>query len=87
MVNLYYIQVTDYILLFVVGICLNVTFNQVVRGSSPHRPTKGINILHKFIKCNHLNYYNYVSLLGKLFSNFPDSLSLKFLSSPVSVNR
>ena len=87
MVTLYNIQVTDYILLFVVGISLNVTFNQVVRGSIPRRPTKGINILHKFTKCNHLNYYNYVSLLGKLFSNFPDSLSLKSLSSPVRVNR
>ena len=31
--------------------------------------------------------YYYVSLLGKLFSNFPDSLSPKFLSSPVRVNR
>jgi hypothetical protein len=87
MVTLYNIQVTDYILLFVIGISLNVTFNQVLLGSSPRRPTKGINSLQKFTKCNHLNCYNYVSLLGKLFSNFPDSLSLKFLSSPVSVNR
>ena len=87
MVTLYNIQVTDYIMLFVVGISLNVTFNQVLLGSSPRRPTKEINSLQKFTKCNHLNCYNYVSLLGKLFSNFPDSLSLKFLSSPVSVNR
>ena len=87
MVTLYNIQVTDYILLFVIGISLNVTFNQVLLGSSPRRPTKGINSLQKFTKCNHLNCYNYVSLLGKLFSNFPDSLSIKFLSSPVSVNR
>ena len=87
MATLYKIQVTDYILLFVVGISLNVTFNQVLLGSSPRRPTKGINSLQKFTKCNHLNCYNYVSLLGKLFSNFPDSLSPKFLSSPVRVNR
>ncbi len=87
MATLYKIQVTDYILLFVVGISLNVTFNLVLLGSNPRRPTKEINSLQKFTKCNHLNCYNYVSLLGKLFSNFPDSLSPKFLSSPVRVNR
>ena len=39
MVTLYNIQVTDYILLFVVGISLNVTFNQVLLGSSPRADT------------------------------------------------
>ena len=63
MATLYKIQVTDYILLFVVGISLNVTFNLVLLGSSPRRPTMEINSLQKFTKCNHLNCYNYVSLL------------------------
>ncbi len=41
MVTLYNIQVTDYILLFVIGISLNVTFNQVLLGSSPRRTHQG----------------------------------------------
>ena len=33
------IYVTDYYLFFVAGDCKNETFNQVVRGSRPRRPT------------------------------------------------
>ena len=50
MVTLYNIQVTDYILLFVIGISLNVTFNQVLLGSSPRRPTSNWNVLLQWHK-------------------------------------
>jgi len=57
--------ITDYLLLIVVVISLNVTFNQVVRGSSPGQPTsicKGLRtfdflkipFVRKFVRIIHI---------------------------------
>jgi hypothetical protein len=87
MATLYNIHVTDYILLFVDCTRQNMTFNQLLLGSRPRQPTKEINSLMKFTKFNHLNCYNYVSLHGNLFSNFPDPLASKLLSSHMRENQ
>ena len=75
---------------FLGGLFLSLKNNE---GRYPVGGGKCLTFCHKFVildtKNRHqmVTLYYYVSLLGKLFSNFPDSLSLKFLSSPVSVNR
>jgi len=75
---------------FLGGLFLSLKNNE---GRYPVGGGKCLTFCHKFVildtKNRHqmVTLYYYVSLLGKLFSNFPDSLSPKFLSSPVRVNR
>ena len=69
MTILYNIKATNSSLLFVVGISLNVTFNQVVRGLSPRRPTSIWNNLLQWHKVWQYICHTFVTVFPNNFSN------------------